>query len=151
MSTIDPGRRVRRIAFFFAMEGEARGLIEHLGLAAQGHLDPGLPATWFGGELPMADGQMLQVAIGVFDAIQPFLRDRPTLDLNDVAFEDLAIDRRLDRCMAQWAGQSVLVVVVPKRLVEAGRKQCLGCDGCLKSTQLSEHRSGRYQTLLLSI
>ena len=66
MTGIDQTRSVRRIAFFFAMEGEARGLIEALELDEQGHLQPGLPSKWYRGILPMMGmEETLEVAVGV--------------------------------------------------------------------------------------
>ena len=65
MMGFESTRPIRRVAFFVAMEGEGRGLIDELGLEAKGPLQPGLPSVWYEGTQPMPNGELLYVAVAV--------------------------------------------------------------------------------------
>ena len=53
------------MAFFFAMEGEAQGLIDALGLEAMGQMEPGMPSQWFQGTVSGDSNEPLHVSVGL--------------------------------------------------------------------------------------
>lgn len=61
---LDPDRPIRRVAFLFALTAEGLGFAEAIGLEDRGRLDPALPAHWWSGAVPSADGSVLEVAAG---------------------------------------------------------------------------------------